>query len=78
MGNILNDVPDPENAPDDPSGFLRQSFVFMVTAGVMIGLWRAGRAVIGGPVGNVVSSLANSASTTAQETTGSIGDGEVF
>jgi len=61
----LNDTPDPSNATDDPTGFLSDSFMFMVFAGVAIGLAKLGNMVIADRMVGLWNSLSNMVSNTA-------------
>ena len=70
MANPLNNVPDPENAADNPKGFLSGSFFFMVKVGLAWGLYQMGKSIIGTrvvSVGNAASNALSSASESTEE-----------
>jgi len=61
----LDNTPDPETATNDPTGFLSDSFMFMVFAGIAIGLAKLGNMVIADRMVGLWQSLSNAVSNTA-------------
>ena len=61
----LDDTPDPSAAKNDPAGFLSDSFMFMVFAGIALGLVKLGNMVIAERMVGLWDSLSNAVSNTA-------------
>jgi hypothetical protein len=64
----LTDPPDPSNAPDNPGGFLSDSFMFMFMVGFAVALLQLGRRYIANPIVGGAESVVNGVQNTAEET----------
>jgi predicted transporter len=68
MANVLDKAPDTSEAKDDPFGFAASAFMFMVAAGVAIGMAKLGNRVIANRIVGTYENLANAVANTAEET----------
>jgi predicted transporter len=68
MANVVDKAPDPSEAKDDPFGFGMSALMFMVMAGVAIGMAKLGNRVIANRIVGLYETLSNAVANTAEET----------